>query len=96
MLDPALFVLLPRSSLTPFVHDHAAGHLEHVAIQISTVLDPLAVSCRGRPADQIQPLVAQAWRQAFGGRLNEVALADTAVSLRDGRPWSEALWTTGP
>ncbi len=46
-------------------------------------------------ADRIQPVVAHAWRQAFGGRLNEVALADTAVALRDGRPWSEALWTTG-
>ncbi len=81
--------------MTPPVHDHAASHLEHISIQISTVLDPLAVSCHGRPADQIQPLVAHAWQQAFGGQLSEVALSDTALALRDGRPWCEALWNTG-
>jgi hypothetical protein len=79
--------------LTP-IHGRAASHLDHISIQISTVLDPLAVSCRGRPVDQIQPLVADAWQQAFGSRLNEVSLSDTAVALRDGQPWCEALWTT--
>ncbi len=84
--------------MTPPVHDHVrdhtASHLEHISIQISTVLDPLAVSCCGRPAEQIQPLVADACQHAFGSRLSELALADTAAALRDGRPWCEALWTT--
>ena len=80
--------------MPPPVHDHATSHLEHISAQISTALDPLAVRCRGRPADQIQPLIADAWRQAFGSRLSEVALSDTALALRDGRPWCEALWTT--
>jgi hypothetical protein len=77
------------------VHDHAAGHLEHISPQISAVLDPLAVTCRGRPVDQIRPLVAAAWHRAFGAELSAMAVADTAVALCDGRPWCEALWITG-
>lgn len=82
--------------MTPPARDHAASHLEHISAQISTVLDPLAVSCRGRPAEQIRPLVARAWEKAFGSQLSDVAVSDTAQALHDGRPWCEALWTSPP
>lgn len=78
------------------VRDHSRTHLEHICAQISDVLDPLAGRCVGLPVEQIRPLIAQTWRREFGGGgLSERALTDTAVALRDGRPWCEALWTTG-
>lgn len=77
--------------MTSPVCDHTASHLEHLPTQISTVLDQLAVTCRGRPAERIQPLVAAAWQQAFGAELSAPALAATAVALSDGRPCCEAL-----
>ncbi|MDN5919074.1 MAG: hypothetical protein L0I76_28935 [Pseudonocardia sp.] len=77
------------------VRDQRRSHLEHVSAQISEVLDPLAMRCRGRPVEAIRPLVAQAWRREFRCELGEPALSDTAAAVHDGRPRSEALWSTG-
>lgn len=81
--------------MTPSVRDHTAGRLEDISIQISVVLDPLAVRCAGWPVEQIRPLIAHAWRREFGSELSETAVSDTALALHDRRPWCEALWTTG-
>ncbi|MDQ4115642.1 MAG: hypothetical protein M3235_01630 [Actinomycetota bacterium] len=75
--------------------DHAHSHLEHVAIQVGEVLDPLAARCRGQPVETIAPLVAQAWHRSFHAELSQTAVADTAAAIHDGRPWCEALWTAG-
>lgn len=64
-------------------------------MQVDGVLDPLVGNCRGQPIETIRPLVAQAWRREFGSALSEPGLSDTAAALREGRPWSEALWTDG-
>lgn len=70
-------------------------HLDWISDRVSGVLDPLAARCLGWPAETIRPLVAQAWRREFHGELGEPGLSDTAAALRDGRPWTEALWTDG-
>lgn len=77
------------------VRDHGRSHREYISAQLSDVLDPLAARCRGWPVEDIRPVIAQAWRREFGGKLSDAALSDSAVALRDGRPWCEALWTAG-
>lgn len=78
------------------VLDHGASHLEHVSVQMSGVLDPLAARCVGRPIEEIRNLIAQDWPRHLGSEFTTMALTDTAIALREGRPWCEALWTTGP
>lgn len=76
-------------------HERGRSRREQIFDQVSGVLDPLAVRYRGWPVEAIEPMIARAWRREFGAALSEVALADTAMALRDGRPWCEALWTGG-
>jgi hypothetical protein len=76
-------------------HDHGRSHLEQISDQISGLIDPLAARCRGWPAETVTPILAQAWHRQFRGELDEPGLSDTAAALRDGRPWTEALWTDG-
>lgn len=77
-------------------HDHGASHLEHVSTQMSAVLDPLAARCVGRPVEEIRQLIMQDWPRHLGSEFTTMALTDTALALREGRPWCAALWTTGP
>jgi hypothetical protein len=79
-------------------HDSNNGgrsHLGWISDQISAVLDPLAEGHRGWPAETIAPILARAWRREFHAELGKAALSDTAAAIRDGRPWSHALWTDG-
>lgn len=71
------------------------SHLDQICEQIATVLDPLAVRCRGWPAEAIAPVLARSWQAAFGGELGEPGLSDAAAAISDGRPWTHALWTDG-
>lgn len=70
-------------------------HLEQISDHISGVIDPLATQFRGWPTETIRPVLARAWRREFGGDLSDTALQDTAVAIRDHRPWTDALWTDG-
>lgn len=70
-------------------------HLEQISDTISHVIDPIAVQFRGWPTETIGPVLARAWRREFGCDLSDIALHDTAVAIRDHRPWTEALWTDG-
>lgn len=71
------------------------SHLDQIFDQIGAVLDPLADRCRGWPAEQIRPILAETWRREFHGTLRDPGLSDAAAAISDGRPWAHALWTDG-
>ena len=68
-----------------------SGNLSWIPDQVSDVVDPVAERCRGWPAEQIQPVLAAAWRRGFRCDLDERVVSDAAAAIHEGRPWAYAL-----
>ena len=63
--------------------------------QVQHIVAPLAVRYRGWPVNTIKIVLRRAWRDAFGGPLEEPGLGWCAEAIHSGRPWQNALWN-GP
>lgn len=72
-----------------------SNSLDWISDQVSGVVDPVADRCRGWPAEQIQPVLAEAWRREFRCDLDKHAVSEAAAAIHEGRPWAYTLRTDG-
>jgi hypothetical protein len=61
--------------------------------QLGAVLDPLAAKHQGDHPRALRPVLAQAWRTAFGVGLPEPALSRCVTAISAGQSWQLALWS---
>lgn len=66
---------------------------DRISDQAGGVVEPVAERCRGWPAEQIEPVLAEAWRREFHCDLDEHAVSEAAAAIHEGRPWTYPLRT---
>jgi hypothetical protein len=63
-----------------------------IAARVEAVVEPVARTHRGEPVPAVRAALRRAWRDGFGGPLDEPGLTWCAEAIHDARPWGPALW----
>ncbi len=66
-----------------------------IAARVEAVVEPVARAHRGEPVPAVRAALRRAWRDGFGGPLDEPGLTACAEAIHAARPWVPALWGGG-
>jgi hypothetical protein len=72
----------------------ATHRLIGIEAQVHAVVEPIAAACSGLPLPSIRSALRAAWRQAFGGPLDEPALTWCARAIQHHDDWCGGLCGT--